>query len=475
TVEEEEDNENTGTPENPVTSVSDEYNFDKYDEEDTKPDALLGIGNLAVYSNESGDPYVTLNQNENESDDDSEKEDDKINPRDNLILVGHVEVDASILEVYVYNEEEGTLYVHHDLLLPAYPLCIEWLNHDPIERKPGNLCAIGSMSPVIDVWDIDIVDCLEPAFKLGHRGNKKKVISKYGHRDAVLDLSWNSNMTHIIASGSADQTVLLWDLDSRKFASSLTSFQEKVQTLQWHPFEGQTLLVGSCDRVARVFDCRVEDAHRDWTVPGEVERVQWNHFSPFNFLVGTSTGSIHHIDCRTDAPLWELSAHSKEITGLALSSQCPGLLMTTGADGSQKTWDILDGSPSLVYEHKQKLGTLLCLDACPDLPFVACIGGDNKNHNFCVVDLMEYSGVKHRFANRELMQAIKSEEEEVESAEESSAMETADAMFESLSLDTSDQPQPSTSTVTMKNFQSSGLKNKEKAFGGKKKKFKKKK
>lgn len=73
------------------------------------------------------------------------------------------------------------------------------------------------------------------------------------------------------------------------------------------------------------------------------------------------------------------------------------------------------------------------------------------------------------------MQAIKSEEEEVESAEESSAMETADAMFESLSLDTSDQPQPSTSTVTMKNFQSSGLKNKEKAFGGKKKKFKKKK
>jgi hypothetical protein len=51
------------------------------------------------------------------------------------------------------------------------------------------------MSPVIDVWDIDIVDCLEPAFRLGHRANKRKGIAKYGHHDAVLGLSWNTNVT----------------------------------------------------------------------------------------------------------------------------------------------------------------------------------------------------------------------------------------------------------------------------------------
>jgi hypothetical protein len=55
------------------------------------------------------------------------------------------------------------------------------------------------MSPVIDVWDIDIVDCLEPAFRLGHRGNKRKGIAKYGHRDAVLGLSWNTNVTLVCA------------------------------------------------------------------------------------------------------------------------------------------------------------------------------------------------------------------------------------------------------------------------------------
>jgi hypothetical protein len=97
TVEEDEDSENKGTDENLVGDSSDEYNFDKYDEEEVMPDAVLGIGNLAMYSSNCADPYVVLGGNEDE---DSEKEDDIINPKDNLILVGHVEGDASILEVY---------------------------------------------------------------------------------------------------------------------------------------------------------------------------------------------------------------------------------------------------------------------------------------------------------------------------------------------------------------------------------------
>lgn len=51
-----------------------------------------------------------------------------------------------------------------------------------------------------------------------------------------------------MASGSVDQTVLLWDLETKEPHTSLTCFQEKIQALKWHPFEGQTLLTGSADK-----------------------------------------------------------------------------------------------------------------------------------------------------------------------------------------------------------------------------------
>lgn len=165
------------------SNPDDEYNFDDYDNEDSAQ--VAAIGDIAVIDTEN-----PLND---EDDVDSEAEDDIIKPDDNLLLVGRVEDDAASMEVFVYNEAEGSFYVHHDFLLPSFPLCIEWMNYDPESKEAGNLCAIGSMDPVITVWDLDIQDSLEPALKLGAKRNRRKGTEAVGHTDAVLDMSWNVN------------------------------------------------------------------------------------------------------------------------------------------------------------------------------------------------------------------------------------------------------------------------------------------
>lgn len=74
-------------------------------------------------------------------------------------------------------------------------MALEWLNYDPTSSERSSLLAIGSMSPIIDVWDLDIVDSLEPAFSLGSKKKKSKKFSKATtHTDAVLALSWNHNV-----------------------------------------------------------------------------------------------------------------------------------------------------------------------------------------------------------------------------------------------------------------------------------------
>ncbi|KAK4323826.1 hypothetical protein Pmani_005466 [Petrolisthes manimaculis] len=392
----------TGNKDDDEIDFRTRYNLDKYDEEmdDDKLDKFLKMGSLFLHSSSEDDPYITVKDDE---DDNSDDENEEIKPSDNLIAVGVVEGDAALLEVYVYNSEEGSLYVHHDILLPAVPICMEWLNYDREDEqlKPGNLVAIGSMSPVIDVWDLDIIDTVQPSYSLGKRGKKKKRIAGSGHKDAVLTISWNKNVEHVLASGSVDQTVNLWDLECASAVQQLTSFEEMVQTISWHHKDAHTLLTGACDRKVRIFDCRTSDDYKTWELDGEVECTIWQTTTsdPNTCLASTEEGTVYAIDVRQEKPLWSIKAHDKACTAIQMSPVCPGCLVTVSDDKSIKTWDI-DGKPSFISENLPNLGMIQCLASCPDAPFVFCAGGDNKENNFKVWDIRQSKEVRTRFCRR---------------------------------------------------------------------------
>lgn len=98
------------------------------------------------------------------------------------------------------------MFVHHDLMLSAFPICLEWLGVEPsslinAEADRANMAIVGSFIPHIEIWDLDQLDPIEPTLVLlgvedrptisKKKKGAKKISAEQGHSDAVVSLSLN--------------------------------------------------------------------------------------------------------------------------------------------------------------------------------------------------------------------------------------------------------------------------------------------
>ena len=97
-------------------------------------------------------------------DSEEDKEDYTIRKSDALIVTAMAESDHSSLEVYLYDHKTSDLYVHHEIILSSYPLCLEWLPR--WKGHKSNLVVVGTFLPQIEIWNLDSEDC-EPVALLG--------------------------------------------------------------------------------------------------------------------------------------------------------------------------------------------------------------------------------------------------------------------------------------------------------------------
>ena len=394
-----------------------ELNMDAYDDEDDDEAAtgrLFGGGKLTHYEGNEEDPYMTIK----DSDDDEEEEPDDMTMRDTdlVILAARTDEDVSHLEVWVYEEagvtgnEETNLYVHHDVLLPAFPLCVAWMNCSPKSgTEEVNCAAIGTMYPGIEIWDLDCVDAVEPVTTLGgysdetiksagkkKKGKESKALKGGSHEDAVMGLSWNRQFRNVLASASADKTVKIWDIATETAKSTLNHHKDKVQACEWNPSEASVLLTGSYDKTAQVVDVRTPDgASLKWTVSADVESAIWHTSEPTQFLVSNEDGMVMCFDTRMGSNsdcVFNLQAHDKATTGLSMCAGAAGLLVTCSTDKTVKLWDLNGGKPAILSQHSPQVGAIFSCGFSPSVPYLVATAGSKGT--VAVWDIMSEAAVR---------------------------------------------------------------------------------
>lgn len=419
-----------------------QYKLDDYDDDDVKEDGtgpFSNIKGLTFYRDNQDDPYITL-KDDVEDDERSELE---ILPTDNLLVTAKTEDDVSQLEIYVYDESQDNLYVHHDLMLPNFPLCLEWLDFPPTSSemetdtppKFGNYIAVGTLDPEIEIWSLDVVESMYPDMILGRpdqtaahvpvpagTGKKKRKKTKHRpssnayHVDAVLGLSWNRSHRHMLASASADRTVKLWDLsrpivDGEGAIRSFGVHKDKVQAVQWNEKEPTVLLSGSYDRTVRVFDSRAPDTGVGAVLGADVEALRWDPWETHAFYVSLENGLVLNFDARalpTDmkspSPArFTLSAHDGAVSALDVSPLLRGCICTGGTDKLVKVWNVdqtAGGKPavSMVASRDMEVGKVFSAVFSPDDPLTIAAAGSRAKLQ--IWDVGANSGARRAFASK---------------------------------------------------------------------------
>lgn len=312
---------------------------------------------------------------------DEENDDFTIHPSDALIACCTTQDENfSNIEMYIFDETNMSLYVHHDIFLSGIPLSIDWLPYR--NGQKANFAIVGGFLPEIEIWNLDVMETLEPDSMLGPVGDgtekyyknlkKKKNIpsAEHIHTAGVIALNVNPFNHATLASGGEDHKVLLWDLNSDITTKAVRAFNEhkgKVQSVCWNKMEDNVLISGSHDKTIKLYDARVDQSCTTLQVNSEIENIDWSAVNKYQFVSSFENGKIDLYDIRKFDTLLSFKAHKKAATNVSFSNKQEGLFASVGLDCHVKIWDAsnlttnpLDNSvsPALICEKFVKKSTV---------------------------------------------------------------------------------------------------------------------
>ena len=160
-----------------------------------------------------------------------------------------------------------------------------------------------------------------------------------GHSASVQSVALSPDGA-LLASGSKDGTIKIWNVQTRQLVRTLVGHLSWVNDVAFSP-DGSLLASISGDHTARIW--RVSDGQLVRTIQAGGLGLQVE-FSPNGAILATSGyyGGVHLWDASTGTYLRSLSSHSGAVPALAFSPA--GNLIATGDEGGTvRLWDVADG------------------------------------------------------------------------------------------------------------------------------------
>ena len=138
-----------------------------------------GVGKDGKYSMEdlqnmtmNNDELLDDEEEEEEDDDEDDVNDIQLRDTDALLVLAKTEEDYASLEINIFDTTSSNLYVHHDIPLPSFPLCLALgsavpsligsssssSNSENENVSAGNFVAVGSFEPGIEIWNLDVMN-----------------------------------------------------------------------------------------------------------------------------------------------------------------------------------------------------------------------------------------------------------------------------------------------------------------------------
>eukprot|EP00611_Tribonema_gayanum_P005898 TRINITY_DN1512_c0_g1_i3.p2 TRINITY_DN1512_c0_g1~~TRINITY_DN1512_c0_g1_i3.p2 ORF type:complete len:189 (-),score=35.80 TRINITY_DN1512_c0_g1_i3:566-1132(-) len=158
-----------------------------------------------------------------------------------------------------------------------------------------------------------------------------------GHVGDVLCVSAaQGGSNHLIASGSEDASVRLWDLWSPPAAVAAVEgcfADEAVTSVKWHPFDSERLFASAGTQVLELDRRKLDEpCHCHLITEEEINCVDV-HEGGQHLAAADDTGAVHIVDLIGSAPPRQLSKrHANICSAAAFRPQSPVHLASAGLD-----------------------------------------------------------------------------------------------------------------------------------------------